>query len=272
MCYAFRSHSCEESMEVHVRSVVNLCRKRWELKGLAAKVSRLVSIDGLSRKGVEQLVKEFIIFAAFLHDIGKCDRVYQEKCSRGECTSFPGHDLLSARFALTVAHNTGIIGGEFASREMERRLHRMFVESKMPSDVGDLYLVLVVVPIMFHHYAQKRDYALHRKGRGLIRGVSTPSGRFEFYRGCIEPTRKVLKELYSTASTHYTKSLLREVENIVVHNLELSVIYEKVYGGEYSWSFSKSLAEAAIGLLNMCDGRVAIMNRRVCREAKQTNT
>lgn len=74
MCYAFRSHSCEEPMEVHVRSVVSLCRERWELKGLAAKVSRLVNIDGLSRKEVEQLIKEFIIFAAFLHDIDKCDR------------------------------------------------------------------------------------------------------------------------------------------------------------------------------------------------------
>jgi len=259
-------------MEVHVRSVVSLCKERWELKGLAAKVSRLVSIDGLSRKEVEQLVKEFIIFAAFLHDIGKCDRIYQEKCSRGECTSFPEHDLLSARFALTVAHNTGIIEGEFAGREMGWRLYRMFAEGKMPSDVGDLYLVLVVVPIMFHHYARKKGYARQKRGRGLIRGVSTPSGKFEFHRECIEPMRRVLRELYSTTSAHYTQKLLREVENMIIHSPELSVIYEKVYGGEYSWSFSKSLAEAAIGLLNMCDGRAAIMNRRTRREAELVNT
>ena len=270
MCYAFRDHGCEETMEMHVRGVVGLCRERWELEGLVTKVSRLIDI-GLSRDETKRLVKEFIIFAAFLHDIGKCDRRYQEVCSRGVCTSFPEHDLLSARFALTVAFNTGIIEGEFAGRVMKEKLHRMFAKGEMPSDVGDLYLILVVVPIMFHHYAQKRSYGYQKRGRVFresVRSISMPSGRFEIYEGCIEPMRKVLRELYTVETTNYIQKLLREVENMVMHGAELSVIDEKIYGGEYSWSFAKYLAEAVIGLLNMCDGRVAVMNRRTCRETE----
>jgi len=252
-CYAYRKNGCAETWHRHTMDVVECIRSRWETEAFVRKSSRMLGVDS-------NAVRDFLLLAGLLHDIAKTDTEHQRGCAN-ECTVFPKHWYVSAVIALRLGLDAGIIGGGY-----EDRIVKVFSGAKQSHDVGDAYILLVFVPVLFHNYAHISEEALfdlHRYLGTYVKGVYTVA------EGCRAQIAAAADELAGTLETETAKRLLGELRKHINAGMlggaalgenalrVIALSYTKIEDARVRY-----VAEAATGLLNMCDGRVAYRNRR----------
>lgn len=262
MCYAYRESAkgVEEKLSEHLTATASYCLKRWELDALARKVSRLLRLDTAT-------AKDSIVFVALAHDIGKAASIYQEKCSKGLCTSFKGHYLVSA-FLLSLALN--LSGLEVSKESIKRFLEDQFDELSKEEIIG----VMILLPVILHHYHQVRGYKSYS-----IEGHEEALEFLEeprIYPECVESLR-------SSLNTFSFGERIRGLVNVLMNTLENVGKYfesdsykanEMIVMGFYKdvierdikalnrVTLGKCIVEAITGLINLCDGWAASQARR----------
>jgi len=253
-CYAYKKNECVETWHKHTMDVVECIKSRWETEAFIRKSSRML---GLGSK----IVNDFLLLAGFLHDIAKTDVEYQKRCV-DECTAFPKHWYASAMIALRLGLDVGILGDGY-----EDRIVKVFSGIKQSYDIGDAYTLLVFIPVLFHNYAHLSEEALfdfHKYLGTYIKGVYTAVDE------CCRQITKAIDEMTKIVKTDIAKILLSKLHNYIGSTgvLGSALLGENALRisalgyGRIESARAKYIAEAATGLLNMCDGRVAYRNRR----------
>lgn|GEM_PF-989951 len=249
-CYAFRGTRGSECLADHLREVVECSRGRWETEGMARKLSALYGVDG-------ELVKDLVSLAALLHDIGKADSRYQPSCER-MCEEFPNHYLLSAQFVTYLARAVGL--RELSAERIDETLDAVLLKEVKELTEGYLYALAIVIPVLSHHYAQVN----------LARLTSREQHReLRLYKGCVEDLRELFEEVVDSMRTELSRrAVVKVCETLFkgIHVVEdLPVIPVK---REHLFNLRKPppqrfIADAVLGVLNLCDGAVASKNRSV---------
>ncbi len=251
-CYAYKDGHCEESWYVHSVEVVKCIASRWEFEGLSMKASRLARVD-------PSIVRDLILIAGLLHDIAKVDELYQRGCvGSGICTYFPKHWIRSALASLELAYRVEVL----SPNEFYRRFFALLLRDEDPKDVGDLYVLLVVIPILLHSYAHICEESLF--------GASGPIVFREIviYDGCVDCIARAIDDVMNKyVVSNVCRKLLNELKRIAVEerSIGVAVINERDLRNallKLSYGKNKVLAEAALGILNLCDGQVAYRNRK----------
>jgi len=240
-CYAFKDNKLYEYIVDHSIGVAECIRNRWECKAISRKLSKIVGTS-------EKLIEDLLIFAGAFHDIGKLDKIFQMECESDGCTNFPGHYITSA-LILTGAYNMSL----------QNSVDKKYLENlimgriKERSNFKYLYFLLVVYPVILHHYAQV--YSISSYGKFVQ--------DFELYKKCTNDLSLIVKWIINNIVDERLKIIARNImapnvfEYIVhVHDIVLRLGYLKTL------SFEKIVIEAATGLLNLCDGIVAKKARR----------
>lgn len=246
-CYAFRdaSENCEELMEEHVKGIIELMRSRWEFHGLVKKVSKLLKVD-------EKLVEDFLYIAVLLHDFGKMLEEYQRECREKGHTIFWRHYEISARFAINVAYKVNVLSTD----DIERRIKKLLNEGDIQEcDEGDLFLLTVVIPVYFHNYAhlnEKKVFDVY------------PKTKVKLDQGCKITMSKLIGVIRELAKSDLAKKLLNVINEEAMHGeVELSVLpLNRDTLLSFKATPGKAIAEALIGLINICDGQIARKNRK----------
>lgn len=259
-CYAFRSKEhCEETLEEHLAGVVKCVEERWEFNGLVRKVSRLTGVKG-------EIIGFLVRLSAFLHDVGKAQVGIQSDCRKRYCEEFQYHYVVSAMFAYKLGVESGVV-----RQRMEEKLRRLLVATgsaeQVELDIEGLYLTIVVLPVLLHHYAGIGDSSIEN-------GLKTTSLLFEIDGACRESLLNAYKYLEQNTPQELA-TLGDEFKELVNSGIvELGVLQGVTsFLRSYEPSFAKALVEAVTGLLNMCDGIVAGINRsrrRTCSSTKST--
>lgn len=243
-CYAFREGNCrEETLEEHVVGILKCLESRWEFNGFLRKTGKLLNIE-------MNIIAWLIKLSALLHDIGKTSTDIQQKCRKESCTEFPYHFIHSARFATSLGIESGVLQAPIES---------VFTDL-LWSEVGRLnishiYVVIVVVPVLLHHYAGVSE-------KSLSRGIMESELTLEIDELCRQSLFSLVGILGNDAP-HELEPLINKLSDMIKGGkVNLSPIpgIEK-FLQSYKLSFAKSLAEAVTGLLNICDGVVAKRNR-----------
>jgi len=250
-CYAFRDalRNCEETMDRHIMGVVKCLEERWEFEFLVKKVSRLLRTE-------EQLVRDLTYIAAVLHDFGKMKKEFQERCRQGECKSFPKHYITSARFAMNVAFKSKTL----ALNTLKEKVYDLLTKPTKPNkgyDLGDVYILSVVIPVLLHNYAHLQEESLLKTEHE--KSITVDECCREVYLGILEHMEK------NCTTTSTGEELLKAIRlSLNDLKVELSVLPLLDPGVllNYILNTEKMIVEALTGLLNICDGRVAYMNRR----------
>ncbi|MEM2354175.1 MAG: hypothetical protein QXF91_04835 [Desulfurococcaceae archaeon] len=244
-CYAYRGKGCcEETLEKHVVGILHCLESRWEFNGLVGKTSRLLNID-------RDIIAWLIRLSAVLHDIGKASSDIQQKC-REECTKFPYHFVYSARFAVSLGIKSGILQGSIES--VFNNL--LWSEGdRLSMNLDGLYIVVVVIPVLLHHYAGTSE-------KSLLRRIIESELTLEIGKPCMLSLLSIV-EILRNEAPRGLKPLVDKLSDMITKGkADLSVIPGlQTFLHSYRISFAKYLAEAVIGLLNICDGIVAKQNR-----------
>lgn len=248
-CYAFRG-KCVESFLDHSIGTAKCVDERWELRGIEAKLDLACGVD-------RRLVRDLVVLTSLLHDIGKVDSEHQARCERA-CEDFQLHYVTSAQFLLLLARRVGMSG--FAVDALEG-----FVESALsascecPKDCAPveswLYLLLVLLPTLIHHYAQIRD---------LRRLTVSGKRRVTIWPGCSSVLKEVVRRGGSMVRTELARKLLSALSELSEEEeLDLpSLPFRREHLFSYDHAtHQKFVVEAVAGVLNLCDGAVASMNR-----------
>jgi len=257
-CYAYRKNGCAETWYRHTTDVVECIRSRWETEAFVRKASNVLGVDA-------DIVRDFLLLAGFLHDIAKTDIDQQRRCA-DECAAFPKHWYASAMVALWLGLDAGILGDSYGGI-----IVNVFEGAKQNYDVGDAYILLVFMPVLFHNYVHLSEEALfdlHGYLGTYVKGMYTVA------EGCRAQITMAADRVIETLRTEAAKRLLNRLRNHVnsAGTLGGAVLGEKALRvialgyGRIEGARIKYVAEAATGLLNMCDGRVAYSNRR-CSES-----
>ncbi|MEM4512452.1 MAG: HD domain-containing protein [Acidilobaceae archaeon] len=253
-CYAFRDGIVEETYSQHVDGIIECMAKSWEFRALTAKLSRLLHIE-------REEIRRLIALSAILHDIGKLERGKQDECTRTGCTRFEYHYAISARVASSLAHDVSLT---IRNDDMQALLSGRGLDDRESL----AFYVLVLLPILLHHYAQITEESLDeavRKTRHLE--------IFEVHECC----RRVLGDLLErhvlsdARESGLAFKLARRLKDLLdrAEVVRLSALpFSSRSGGRsvdelfaYQFSEWKYAIEAVTGILNMCDGRVAFRHR-----------
>jgi len=234
--------------------VVECIRSRWETEAFIRKSSRMLGVNS-------EIVSDFLLLAGFLHDIAKTDVEHQKRCV-DECTAFPKHWYASAMIALRLGLDTDILGYGY-----EDRIIKVFSGVKQSYDMGDAYILLVFIPVFFHNYAHLSEEALfdfHKYLGTYIKGtyIAVDNCRAQITVAIDEMIRifetgtakKLIDKLHSYINSMGVLSSAILSENIL---RVIALSYGRIESGR-----ARYVAEAATGLLNICDGQVAYRNRR----------
>ncbi len=258
-CYAYKQNDTQETYFEHVEGIIKCMSSSWEYKALVKKLSIML---GISEKEIESLLR----LTAILHDIGKLDEETQKKCISGECTEFKHHYAISARVASFLATKAGLV----LEKKREKGLNIIFQDVDHLSVDKDTYAfyILVVFPILLHHYAQITEESL-MNAIEKTREIE----KLYIHRDCVEVLKRLIDEylLNNSVDKHSLdeKSVAFEVTFKLKEELEKNNIIKlcvlpidnikEIFSYEYSpWKY---VIEAVTGLLNMCDGRVAYSHR-----------
>lgn len=148
MCYAYKDRDVEEVLLEHLVETGRCCLGRWEMRAISNKISRTINIDADS-------IRIAIELSALLHDIRKSASIYQERGSRGLCTEFPGHYMLST----FLVHLTYSIGGiDIRRLDVANFLRDRFSELSRDKIIA----IIVLLPIALHHYHQVEGLRSYR--------------------------------------------------------------------------------------------------------------
>jgi CRISPR-associated endonuclease Cas3-HD len=248
-CYAFRKSEEKEearyeTMEEHVEGMLKYLGEIWEYKAFLSKYEKAL---GVERNIIDSLIRLAIV----LHDFGKATRDFQERCNIGDCEQFPYHYAISARLAMQLVDQLKV-----------PRVEELPKLSYKPP-FGALYVSIVVLPILLHHYAWITE-------ESLVQAIEETKviNEVEIYEPCRALYIRELERLKrpSKASHELSKVVERALEVLTRGNKvklaslpfnridELVGVYGKI-------SPLITLVEASTGILNICDGRVSWRNR-----------
>lgn len=242
-CYAFKSEKgCEETLEDHLLGVLNCIEERWEFKGLVRKISRLVNID-------ENEIAWLIKLSAILHDIGKTRKEFQDECHRSFCEHFRCHYVISATFAAKLGEESNMF------QSLSDKLHDLEWSDSSILDVGGLYIAVVVLPVLLHHYAGIDERSLQECKR-------TYSSTLDIDEMCKGDLLSVVNKLKQEVPGRFKELSGKLYDMIKSGRVELTILPQvEDFIKTYKYSFVDSIVEAVTGLLNICDGIVAKRNR-----------
>jgi CRISPR/Cas system-associated endonuclease Cas3-HD len=233
-------------MEEHISGILEHLGETWEYKAFLLKYGKTL---GVYQDILDSLVKLTLI----LHDAGKAAKQYQERCERGDCTRFLYHYAISARIAVQLVDKL----------EMPILRELFHVQSYKPPFTA-LYISIVVMPILLHHYAQITEESLARAIEATRR-----INEVELYEPCRLPYIRELSELQrsSRASRELELIVKNAIEVFSSGRIKLSSPLplnniEEIIGVTRKISPLTTLIEASTGILNICDGRVAHKNRK----------
>lgn len=248
-CYAFRGDKCFESMDKHVEGIVRCLRSRWEFSAIKKKLRHIFGVD-------ELLIEDLLITIAILHDIGKTLNGFQKLCRVERCERFPQHYIISARFATTIGVEVGILPQD---PEERKKLFNDIINKELQKINEEvLYTVTVVIPILFHHYAQVEEEA-------FFKDVNVQA--FTIDSICSKMYLDLIKSIDSYPQTEVGRKIINAIANTINKHSTIDLLLislEKDSVLSYTPTFMRGLAEAFVGLLNICDGRVAYINRERC--------
>lgn len=254
-CYAWRGREGEENLYEHLVETYKVASQMWELEALARKLSSLKSLG-------KEKVKEAVLAAALLHDVGKAASEYQNACARGECERFPGHYLVSTLYTYIVLKEGLGVYAPCNTKELIAVL-----SGGKEAEEGVVVSLLILLPIALHHIHQvyayqslqysrdeenaRRYHQVHSSCAQCLEDLASfISERFE-HLGGLGKVRE-LPQLIAGTDSAARESFIRALN--LVRNLE-----NAVKGIEPS---SLSLAiEAATGIVNLSDGYVAAKAR-----------
>jgi hypothetical protein len=172
---------------------------------------------------------------------------------RGDCTGFTHHYAISARISMQLVDKLDV--------PILREIPCM--QSYKPTFPA-LYVSVVVMPILLHHYAQITEESLAR-----AIDVTRKINEVELYEPCRATFIRELSELQRSSRVS------RELELVVKNAIEIFSSgriklssplpfnnIEEIIGITEKISPLVTLIEASTGILNICDGRVAHKNRK----------
>jgi len=245
-CYAFKGTEGSECLADHLREVMACSRGRWETEGLARKLSALYGIDG-------ELVKDLVSLAALLHDVGKAYREYQPECEE-LCKEFPSHYILSAQLAAYLGRAVGL--RELSAEEIVRTFDAVLLRGVSGLTEGYLYTLAVVIPVLLHHYAQVN----------LARLTSRDQFKeLQLYEGCLDDLRGLLAKLSGIVKSELPGRVVETAYGVlskgVVSDLPVIPLIREHLFNLRKPPPQRFIADAVLGILNLCDGVVASRSR-----------
>jgi len=247
-CYAFRGTEGSECLADHLREVMACSRGRWETEGLARKLSVLYGVD-------RELAKDLVSLAALLHDVGKADSVYQSSCER-LCEEFQNHYILSAQFAAYLGRAVGL--RELSTEEIGSTFNVVLLREVKELTEGYLYTLAVVIPVLSHHYAQVNLARLTSKDQFK---------ELRLCESCLDELRELLAEAPSVVKSELPRRVIAVVYEILSKGVQvISDLPVIPLRREHLFNLRRPppqrfVADAVLGVLNLCDGVVASRSR-----------
>ena len=253
VCYAYRDQCKSEELWKHIKDVSDCMKHSY----LHTKISKKISWITRGVAGTGEIM-ELIEITGLLHDIGKS---FDELQNGSELTHFPAHDLLGASTLIRAIHNMfsdAIDGYDDLSKYIVMPPEGL----KSRSKEKDIWLAmnLVVLPILFHHYAQheyqywsgrwaeylSKRYTFERCGYiiGRLRDQADQY-RYGLSQNLLRSVATVLSE---------SKGVMFPVENLIFKIIQLIRNPVNIHPTKY-------ITLAMVGHLNTCDGIVAQRNR-----------
>jgi len=247
-CYAFKDINSSECLVDHLRDVMRCSRSRWETIGLSRKLMNLYGVNN-------ELVSELIAVSALLHDVGKADKRYQLSCKE-VCAEFPNHYIFSTQLSIHLGRLVGL--SELDAENISNIFDEVLLRNLERFTEGTIYSVVIVVPILLHHYAQINP--MKPISSGLYR-------EFNVYEDCLEDLIRLFSEVMNIVKTELPRKIVKAIYELLSKSpiiKDLPVIPLKP---EHFFNLQKPLPqrfiiEAVLGILNLCDGIVASRNRR----------
>lgn len=259
-CYAFREAGREETFSQHVLGIVKCYEGMWEYEGFKKKVSRIHNLS-------ELVVGDLLLLSAVIHDLGKAKKKLQDMCSV-ECTSFRQHYITSAQLALKLGYAISELN--LSPDNIEEKLKKLICDGGLDDnrlkhlDSGDAYLLIVVLPVLLHHYAQVVSES------SILDGLGSAETYLEIHEDCATELTTIINEVSKSIKSGVCQKILGELRKVAIEKgVRLSIINNKILNESKSYEYvpERFIIEAATGLLNLCDSRVASRNRR--RTAQQ---
>lgn len=249
-CYAFRDASREETLTQHALGIIKCFSEKWEVEGLKKKLSRIHCVS-------ESLVSDLLLLAGLMHDIGKTKKELQNDCDK-ECTRFRQHYIVSAQLALKLGYEVPELN--LSPDNVKDRLRRVLNRDELRClDSSDAYLLIVVLPTLLHHYSQVRESS-------ILDGLDSAEVSVEIHKNCIMELTSIINEAGKLLRSELGMKILNRLRDIVnEESLELGIIDRRTFqeaSSSYEYAPGRLIAEAVIGILNLCDGLVASTNRR----------
>ncbi|MEM0226593.1 MAG: CRISPR-associated endonuclease Cas3'' [Thermofilaceae archaeon] len=244
-CFAYRGpHGTCELLCEHLINTYRQASMRWETDALSQKISYVLRLEKAE-------VRECILLAALLHDIGKAAQKFQEECLKGICERFPQHYLVSAFYAHIVL-----------CKAFDLNLHTENIISLLKGENGDreeLISLLVLYPIAFHHYHQVQDYTSYKPEE-----ITSPI--HEVCRCCFEQIGELIASEFNVLKD--VGKHLKDLPNILVtksgilrSKIFVNNIHEVINRVGRPRSFLPPAIEAVTGIVNLCDGITARSSR-----------
>lgn len=256
VCIVYKDKDgCLESFKDHALGIIECMENRWEYRGLKKRLSRLLSVD-------EEITECYLRLAALLHDIGKALDSEQSVCRQNECKSFPCHYFISSLFTVRLIEDL------FRDDSISDYLRHILTSTDLKDVIRDytnkgdvekyLALTLVLLPIFLHHYAGITEESIDRCVGRVPRSIRLD-------RLCIEDILSVLSTIEKRCSRGPLGTVLTKMRDLIGRDALIPLgifIFDHNVLYNTSVSFTKGVVEAAVGLLNLCDGIVANKNRR----------
>jgi len=174
-CYAYKKGERAEDLAGHLAEVAECCAGLRLLDPVAFKIAREYN----KPKGY---IRDLIVASCLLHDIGKTDKIYQERCDK-ECEEFSGHDVKGYKLVATAIQ-------------------------RPDWEVGDEVLrTTLLVPILGHHYFQRELERL----RDDLSSVTD----IRIWPPCAEDLQAMLRGKIDLFETREARNLVGGVANLI---------------------------------------------------------
>jgi CRISPR-associated endonuclease Cas3-HD len=234
-------------MEKHVGDMLKYLDEIWEYKAFLSKYEKTLRVE---RDALDSLIR----LAVILHDFGKATRDAQERCNTSDCEHFPYHYAISARLAMKLADQLKDVPTVSSLPRLQ--------SNKPPFSA--LYVSIVVLPILLHHYAWVSEESL-LEAINRTRKLS----EVEIYEPCRVYYVKALEDLLKHSKSTHSEldEILRSALDLFSRSnkIKLSSLpfnrVEDLVSVHATTSPLVTLIEVSTGIINMCDGRVAKRNR-----------
>ena len=247
-CYAYRDSQSEELLDFHSIEVAGCAGRRWETEAISGKISTVLGID-------RRLVRDSIVLASALHDIGKSLMKYQTECVRGICKSFWQHYVDSVVLTAIILLEAGLpLSSSF------ERIKKILGGDKQA--VKDYWFdMMILLPIALHHYHQIEGYKSLKVSE--VKNLNIYSGCYP----CLDRISEYLTSILTVEEFSRVPTVLRNVGELINKDSDSISIARSYASNLYSsithrssltgLSITKVVIESVAGIINLCDGYVA---------------